>query len=940
MLRFRLRLLLLVIFCGFLTAFFVDFYPLGASVSAEDMPTVKWSSGKPLLVSSESTPRTERVYCMQSLDMQSVDGEAEKQKACHAGGERLDMGFYNLGSAIAKLPGEDKMHKVTNLGCGYGVCLYLPGTDTLILKRVITPNYTWLLTVYKNASTRLTSQLGGPIPSTTYTFNLDNPDYTFRDNSADINPWPIESFGASPDGKWLGVELRNKGFGMLNIETLQMKRISVEPIYKHGYGFDPSMEIKVSNDGKNMAVVGLNSGFSMYDVTPECGDAPTTENIMWEIKIANPCPRTSLDISGLIDQPYYGTMPRLSDDGGELSFTLYAWNYNLAPKRVTMRADGYVSNNLSYLALGDSFTSGEGETDDQYYLAGTNADFEKCHNSTRSYPYLIADRLSINARSRSIACSGATMDDILGNNDYYWGQGKRLGVGGLGLSFSEKGAFQLTAIDEYLPGRNKQLEFVKKYQPGVVTIGIGGNDAGFMDKLQACLTPGTCEWAATAEGREKSAVEIKNLFDKLVQTYTAIGSAAPYSRIFAMGYPRIIDETGDCDTVTDALLDADEKTFMNAGIEYLNAVIKSAAYRAGIKYVDNYNSFGGTVLCGTEPSSMNGIRFGEDISPIGSIDWFKAIGQESFHPTPIGHVNLASSFLEQIPDPFDYNYIYCIEQLTSCPHDNIVAEPSTYLLPNGYHDYPLQKISDYVTDPSHISLNSGLLQPGSIATLRIGDSSQQFNVSSYGSTELSLNLPTNLNSGYQTFHIIGTDTNGKSVDLYQVINHEKPAPEPEPTPDPDPIPDPVPVPDPTPIPNPTPTPDPIPDPNPTPTPTPTPNPDPITPPTTDTKTPNTPSIVEPTENLIATVAAGPITPVTLNYDEASYDTPEQQVAPTVTSDTPEVKGTSAETPTLETAATELPTDNKALYLVILLVGVILTTSAIIKSYRGRKTGRK
>ena len=71
------------------------------------------------------------------------------------------------------------------------------------------------------------------------------------------------------------------------------------------------------------------------------------------------------------------------------------------------------------MALGDSYTSGEGAYD---YRNGTDTSTNQCHSSVAAYPELITQALFSNAGGHSVACSGATIDDITNLNDGYHGQ--------------------------------------------------------------------------------------------------------------------------------------------------------------------------------------------------------------------------------------------------------------------------------------------------------------------------------------------------------------------------------------------------------------------------------------------------------------------------------------------------------------------------------------
>src|SRR6266404_7242459 len=136
-----------------------------------------------------------------------------------------------------------------------------------------------------------------------------------------------------------------------------------------------------------------------------------------------------------------------------------------------------------YLALGDSYISGEGAFQ---YLQGTDTANNQCHLSLISYPLLIGQALNYDAY-HSVACSGATTDDIVNASNTYSGQL---------VHKAPRQSYSNNEIDSVLsnfqPGYIDQLDFVKQYQPKVVTVSIGGNDIGFSDRLRSCLVSGTC----------------------------------------------------------------------------------------------------------------------------------------------------------------------------------------------------------------------------------------------------------------------------------------------------------------------------------------------------------------------------------------------------------------------------------------------------------------
>lgn len=759
---------------------------LPANLNAESGSAAwSWVDNKPMVFSSNIVQDIGSSICPRLLETKTIIGESAPKKVCMMAGDNVRFGVYYLGNGSAYLPAvsfsyDSNMYKVNGVCGQYDSCLYLPDTDTLVTKQYLINGLVRSLVLYKNFMQRLTPVIKGVIPTLSYNFDSSNPDYVFK--NADGYAWPIGGFGASDNGQWLAIEFRQRGIGLLNVDTLQMKRVSTLS-FSYGTGYDPKSELAVSDDGESVAVMGVNAGLTVFDVNSECGDEATDNRMSSKSPIAQPCRTARINSEEFIYRLKNSTNPRFNDDGGELGF--YSTSYVGEMREVSLRAAGYGSMRLDYLALGDSFSSGEGELDDSYYLNGTNNEYEKCHVSTRSYPYIISNLLSLDPNyMKSVACSGATTKDVIGSDTLYLGQGERLGANNLDLNDGDRILAQTWAKENFLPGRVHQESFVKKYSPKVITIGIGGNDAGFMQKLVVCLGPDTCDWAGTAEGREQTAIEIKNLFSTLVQTYQALHIASPNSKIYAIGYPNIIEVDGDCDLLTGFLLDESERQFMNQGISYLNEVIAAAARSVGVKYVDIQDSYGGHVICGAEsPGAMNLIRLGDDISPINRLDWFKVVGQESFHPNLLGHAYMAGSIVESVGNIMTYDY--CGGGVNLCPNSSLAPEPSAYWLPSSYHNYPTQEIANYVFDrddasdnrQKEIVLTSSSLTPGSSVSVEITSDPRslgQFEATSDGALNVDVDLPIDLEEGYHTVHLYGTSYSGESVELYQIIEYKKP----------------------------------------------------------------------------------------------------------------------------------------------------------------------
>lgn len=778
----RLKLSMLIII-GFIYQFILLSWPEIAVATVNDA-TWSWTETKPSVSSSTVVTDMATTPCFNSYQMKDVVGESDPKRVCIMTGDNVKFGNYFVDGRFAPIISfayDSKMYKIRGACDRSDSCLYLPGSDTLVTKQYLINGIVRSLVVYKDFTHRLARSADSSVSATEYNFDSSNPDYIFR--SADGYAWPVGGIGASDDGEWLAIEFRQRGIGLLNIETLEMKRVSTMA-FNYGMGFDPTSELAVSNDGGHIAVMGMNSGLTVLDVNSACGDEATDERMSSVASITQPCRTAQIDTGDFINRFFAAINPKFNDEGGELNF--YAMSYLGESREVSLRAGGYVSPRLDYLALGDSFTSGEGETDDKYYLNGTNDEYEKCHVSMRSYPFLISDSMKIDPLSMaSVACSGATMGDVVGDDLDYLGQSDRLGKNKLNLVKTDRVLAQTEARNSFLPGRVHQGSFVEKYQPEVMTVGIGGNDVGFMEKLKTCLTPGICNWASTDEGKEKTADEIKNLFSTLVQTYQKLHKVSPNSKIYAIGYPKIIDATGQCNLLNGYLLDSTERQFMNEGIVYLNEVIMAAAKATGIKYIDIQNSYGDYVLCGkSQPSAMNAIRLGDDGAINDRLKWFKPIGNESFHPNSLGHTYMANSIIESLGNIV--NYDYCAGGNIVCPNPTIAApEPSSYWIPDGYHNYPMQKTVDYVSDrddatdnrQKKLMLDSNSLAPDSSVDVEITSdirSLGQFLANHDGSLNVNVDLPTDLEEGYHTVHLYGTSYSGELVELYQVIEYEKP----------------------------------------------------------------------------------------------------------------------------------------------------------------------
>ncbi len=331
--------------------------------------------------------------------------------------------------------------------------------------------------------------------------------------------------------------------------------------------------------------------------------------------------------------------------------------------KVTLRLTPEAVSTLDYLALGDSYSSGEGDYAVQEYDRHNNflpytdelgPPREMCHVSYHSYPMLLGDYYHLGSSSmRSIACSGALTIDVdkyanqsLGPPDLYLGQQDRL------KDFSGMQTYQNLALTDFVPGRIEQIKFVEKYKPKVLTIGIGGNDVGFADRVKDCvrLANYVCpEAQENGDARQRLARLMWNEFYALRDLYAKLRSISPQTKIYIIGYPQFIADSGAWCLLDAGYADIDERHFMNEATHYMNLVIKSAAEAAGVQYIDIEHSLDGGRLC-------EGV-FADYVTGIRSQGWLWAIGDGPlraylYHPNASGHQKIASVIEKAIGSGF------------------------------------------------------------------------------------------------------------------------------------------------------------------------------------------------------------------------------------------------------------------------------------------------
>lgn len=657
----------------------------------------------------------------------SVIGYDDKMTACVFGSTgAIRVARYSLQGlflyAVA-FPSDVFYSKIEGLCVDMYGCSYAPNTDAFVAQYSLTSQLLGT-TLYQHFSRSLVFH---PHPvAGFYTFEPNRPGYSVRDDGGEL---PVTSSAFSRDGKWLVVEARGFALLRINVATLEIRYI-VPPDPRYDPGNNPQYELAISNDGSLIGVGGFGLGLDVIEITDGCSahfvsrDASAYRNIPG-------CRYVPIDYLAIFPEFTAARRLRFSQDGLSLQAMIFD-THGITQVQVSakQKAPGQF---IDYVGLGDSFSSGEGELSDAYYIDGTNTKSNRCHVSSRSYPYLLGKSWGV--ATRNIACSGARIADVLSPSD-----------------------------------ARSQLQQLKEVRPKVVSVGLGGNDAGLMDKLKSCLWIDTCEWAEDTKLRASVWREIYSIGEKLQQLVNTIRLEMPDTAIILMSYPRLIAgyEVARCDALTGALLNGLERRFIDEAVQYLNLVVRSVS---GVAFGDVEGAFIGEELCNGQSLAMNGVRLGDDIAPISQLPMMRVIGAESFHPTPYGHAQVAQRLLTLFPAP---------SSVGGCRYCGTLSEvpPQYWQGGDGTPNQP-QLIAESFTDADFyakgevatISLNR-YFSPSTKVTVELHSNRHILPSSTAdedGSVHFGVTIPSDTSVGYHTLHVLGVTRGGKELDIYQTV---------------------------------------------------------------------------------------------------------------------------------------------------------------------------
>lgn len=284
------------------------------------------------------------------------------------------------------------------------------------------------------------------------------------------------------------------------------------------------------------------------------------------------------------------------------------------------------------VALGDSYSSGEG-AGTYYAETDTNKSNPRlqngCHRSPLTWSRMgtlagstakigqRADSLDATLDYHLLACSGAFVENVTNR------------AGQAYQRFGERTQIARGFLDE-----NTTL----------VTMSIGGNDAGFQGVIISCAILSECH-TRTADDGTTYGQRIQRTIDHEVgpdvtDLLEEIHDEAPNARVLLMGYPKLF--SGRCELITKLTLSEGEVGWMNDLARVLAERLSKAAVdanaRAGTDYVtftDPRPAFEGRGICGTPEHIHAGVLTPTDgdMLVIGS--------QQSFHPKAEGYLDYA-----------------------------------------------------------------------------------------------------------------------------------------------------------------------------------------------------------------------------------------------------------------------------------------------------------
>jgi lysophospholipase L1-like esterase len=246
-----------------------------------------------------------------------------------------------------------------------------------------------------------------------------------------------------------------------------------------------------------------------------------------------------------------------------------------------------------YVALGDSYTSAPRTGK----AAGTPAG---CDRSDNNYPHLVAAKIKP-AQFVDVSCSGATTADLTGSQSTHNGTNP------------------------------PQLDSVTSATT-LVTLGIGGNDVGFIALAPSCATShrdgAPCHDRLTAGGHDQLSDRIDAVAGKLGAVLDKIHAQAPKARVVVVGYPTVLPDGDGCWPAIP--VGSGDVAYLRDSLKHLDDVLEEQAKTHNAGYADTAGPSKGHDVC-----TGSGTRWVEGLVPTSAA--------APLHPNARGEAGMATA---------------------------------------------------------------------------------------------------------------------------------------------------------------------------------------------------------------------------------------------------------------------------------------------------------
>jgi hypothetical protein len=246
---------------------------------------------------------------------------------------------------------------------------------------------------------------------------------------------------------------------------------------------------------------------------------------------------------------HHSTRPRLS----------WALALALAASLFLVLAAG-AARAANYVSLGDSYAAGP-------LIPNQSLNPLGCLRSSNNYSHLAAPTIGLPLED--VSCSGAKTNHMLEQQNVE-------------------------------PGPNPPQFDILSTQTEVVTITIGGNDIGFSEVAQSCITINPfstpCKDKYAGGGKDQLQERINATGPKVDAVLDGIRVFAPFAEIYVVNYPAIFPETGfGC--WPQMPIGFGDVPYLRQTEKSLNAMLAAQAAANGAKLVDWYSASIGHDAC-------------------------------------------------------------------------------------------------------------------------------------------------------------------------------------------------------------------------------------------------------------------------------------------------------------------------------------------------------